>query len=656
LRLPKTKVNWTTLLGQVMAVCNSHSGTQKHSVLSYEAVFGQKYHPQLKCNMSEMRECRSIFQRLKLSPDERLQTYVWDHDIVDIELDSAEFDDNDSLHDTDKEEGVELGDDAFPELMVNEDDSMEHEFQDCYEGLVDPGMVDGDGDNNDGEQHHNMDPLVVAPQGDNGDDVVVSAPTVSPPVLCQITLDSPPPVAHEPYTEPFTFHVSEYSIFTVQAWDHGNIARSYQSLGTRQEFQFVWPTLTCCDCCFPHGSTQIQVGDNDYVASLANTTNWYDGVFISLFAQLAVHYVHITYNKRPSISTQVNMPLLIQVTFPKQTLVKGQYKALPQDVTTVVAVLHDADHYAVLEIDIPNKKVHVYDGLYRDLDRWVDHVFSAMKRCMLCDLQAAHLCESDQPKMMTLGASRHPRLSIEGYKLTVGNTEWKFQRGHFIKQVDLFSCGPIACAKILEMFHLTSPFEVKLAYDTNSICNLVTGTWTCFITCCESDLILQVREQIPLRTPTAEEGDVVLPLRNRTSTAPIVDPVIAAAAAASAQAEIDHHKLCFCCCDSPDLELVRVQCCQQTYHHQCLQAHLGTNSLCAYCRSAVIKIAGVLALPTIDRSEILSVIMSPPQRTPTEKRDLQLLWMDETPLRIADTLRTESQEKNKRDNSNRQKR
>ena len=49
-------------------------------------------------------------------------------------------------------------------------------------------------------------------------------------------------------------------------------------------------------------------------------------------------------------------------------MVEGQYKALPPGVTRVVAVLHEADHYAVLEIDILNKKVYVYDGLYRDLD------------------------------------------------------------------------------------------------------------------------------------------------------------------------------------------------------------------------------------------------------------------------------------------------
>jgi hypothetical protein len=46
--------------------------------------------------------------------------------------------------------------------------------------------------------------------------------------------------------------------------------------------------------------------------------------------------------------------------------------------------------------------------------------------------------------------------------------EWRFERGHFIKQLDTFNCSPIACMKILEMFHLTSDYEVKLACAINS--------------------------------------------------------------------------------------------------------------------------------------------------------------------------------------------
>jgi hypothetical protein len=247
-------------------------------------------------------------------------------------------------------------------------------------------------------------------------------------------------------------------------------------------------------------------------------------------------------------------------------LVEGQYKAVPPGVTRVVAVLHEADHYTVLEIDILNKKVYVYDGLYRDLNRWFDYVFSAMKRCMICDLKAVHLCHPDDPKSMKVGGLRHPKMSIKGYILTVGIHEWRFERGHFVKQTDPVNCGPIACTKIIDMFHLISAYEVKLAYAVNGIRKLVTEHWTRFAGQCEQDLLVHVREHLPLRIPTVEDSNLLLPLRNTFSTASIRDPVVAAAAAALAQAEIDEHQLCFCYCDLPNMELVRLKCCKQTIH------------------------------------------------------------------------------------------
>jgi hypothetical protein len=88
-----------------------------------------------------------------------------------------------------------------------------------------------------------------------------------------------------------------------------------------------------------------------------------------------------------------------------------------------------------------------------------------------------------------------------------------------------------------------------------------------------------------------------------------------------------------------------MKCCKQTIHQQCVVAYLGINSECAYCCGAVINIAGVLALPTIDRCEIIPTTTSTPQQTPTVKQDLQLMLLDQTPLRLSDQLRTELQEK-----------
>ncbi len=53
------------------------------------------------CSLAEIRECRSISQRLQISPDERLEKYIKDNDIVDIDVDkfvlAADFDEVDEL-------------------------------------------------------------------------------------------------------------------------------------------------------------------------------------------------------------------------------------------------------------------------------------------------------------------------------------------------------------------------------------------------------------------------------------------------------------------------------------------------------------------------------------------------------------------------------
>ena len=119
--LQSLKVNWTNLLKQVMLVCNSHSGQKKYDDSSYKGVFGQRYHPQLKCNLEDMRTCWSIYQRLRLSPDEHLEACVYENNIVDIKFDNdiitaaADVMNNDDVTNYEDEVGQEVDDNAFPE-------------------------------------------------------------------------------------------------------------------------------------------------------------------------------------------------------------------------------------------------------------------------------------------------------------------------------------------------------------------------------------------------------------------------------------------------------------------------------------------------------------------------------------------------------------
>jgi hypothetical protein len=75
--------------------------------------------------------------------------------------------------------------------------------------------------------------------------------------------------------------------------------------------------LTCGECCFTHAKTLISVGDMDYLISNRSTNRWYDGVFISSFAQLAAHYAHITILEQLSVlGDSYKQPLLLHVTYP----------------------------------------------------------------------------------------------------------------------------------------------------------------------------------------------------------------------------------------------------------------------------------------------------------------------------------------------------
>jgi hypothetical protein len=393
---------------------------------------------------------------------------------------------------------------------------------------------------------------------------------------------------------------AEYSTFTVaEAWEHGNIARKQSSLGDNRWYNFLWPTLSCDDCCHPHGCFQLQVGDDGYIDRISNTSDWYDGTFILSFAQLAAHYAHSTVALSELGPTYPDvLPQLIHVTYPRGEVSVDQCCALRTDTTTVVAVLHNKDHYGVLEIDIKKRLIRIYDGLNRNLDRWFVFIFNALKRFMLCPLSASPKPVPD--KAVTV--KRHGRSSrsakgsqksIEEYQIEIGSSPWRYERGTFIRQVDGFNCDPIACVKILEMFCLATHVDLELGYQMGRLRPVVKQYWERFVSRLNSDLIIRVRE---LRQACATES---------TATSSQAATIISATAQASEKAEIDTNYLCSLCCDSPHMDVLRLTCCQNT-HRQCFIAHLmNFSTQCPYCRAVVDDIAPVLELPFIDRSSTI---------------------------------------------------
>ena len=101
-----------------------------------------------------------------------------------------------------------------------------------------------------------------------------SPPNIGTPTVVQAVVESA--LSADPaYNRTSLLPDSVATMLTVpQAWERGTITQLETSLSDQQVYNFLWPRLTCRHCCFQNGNVLIQVGDDAYLDSIANTTNW----------------------------------------------------------------------------------------------------------------------------------------------------------------------------------------------------------------------------------------------------------------------------------------------------------------------------------------------------------------------------------------------
>ncbi len=280
-RMQCSETNWMKILDQVMSMCNSHSGIRKYSTSSYQAVFGQPYHPELRCTVAELRECTTIGQRLNLSPDDRLAKYVREYDIVDYISKLAgggsslvSNDDDADVNGDNEEEGLDLSDDAFPDALSDndaDDDGAEcpslpgidfsagsvdvfSEFQSSptqelcafsvpVEGST-KNLCAGDGQSTTTSSMEACGTPAITQDHDHtakkvmnqSDDIVSLSSTSSHEDRGN---------ANRCQNVNWSYaRAAEYSTFTVaEAWEHGNIARKQSSLGDNCQYNFLWSSF-----------------------------------------------------------------------------------------------------------------------------------------------------------------------------------------------------------------------------------------------------------------------------------------------------------------------------------------------------------------------------------------------------------------------------
>jgi hypothetical protein len=239
----------------------------------------------------------------------------------------------------------------------------------------------------------------------------------------------------------------------------------------------------------------------------------------------------------------------------------------------------------VLEIDIPRKCIVIFDGLYRDMLQWMNHVVTSLKRARLIGVdETCNAKDTGEFTEIPDSRCREPVRSSQGYMLSFDvSQQWKLERGHFVRQLEGYNCGPIACTKILEIFGLVTKFVIHHVYGLGTIRNLVTDQWKRFLFHCNDDLIVRMQQQRPiavLREAYASKGGNMSSQAN-TST---FDPL----------------DICFCFDDESRMDIVRLVCCKNYIHRECLLTWLEFESSCPYCRRPIDDIAKINCQPVID--------------------------------------------------------
>jgi hypothetical protein len=177
-----------------------------------------------------------------------------------------------------------------------------------------------------------------------------------------------------------------------------------------------------------------------------------------------------------------DVPQLTHVTYPNSHMTINDYKALPSSIKHIVAVMHTELNYAVMEITIDTKTIKIFDGLHWPLIDWKDHAIRAMRKCMLVDpfvVPNSAQFNADTAVYEYVGRSRKPKECVNGYDIIIAMQKWQLERGYFLHQLDGNNCGPIACMKIMELFHSIDVEEAREVYEKKNIHQFIMAEWEC---------------------------------------------------------------------------------------------------------------------------------------------------------------------------------
>ncbi|KAG9299155.1 hypothetical protein G9A89_022628 [Geosiphon pyriformis] len=230
---------------------------------------------------------------------------------------------------------------------------------------------------------------------DNSDEVQVVSP---PPTQVYDNKIDPPTSTHNSYSVEEAFRLGKTTKVTIDD----------------TVYRLCHPRVVCQRCNEYAPSRTISAAEEPYYELYTQQHRWFFPDIVTTFGILCSHDTHrddMIYvdSTLPSVSTGSS---------------KTKTESLPKEIRTIISVVFNQRHYAVMRLQLDSKIAYFYDGLAMPLDNWEPHMKFILTRY---DIQP------------------------EAWKVTAG-TGRDGMDDITIKQNDQSNCGPIACMVLWKLF------------------------------------------------------------------------------------------------------------------------------------------------------------------------------------------------------------
>ena len=239
-------------------------------------------------------------------------------------------------------------------------------------------------------------------------------------------------------------------------------------------YKCLYPRLYCEEC---DADCYICGYDEKYLDAHSKNKGWYDTKFINIFSRMVCHVGH---SKDPSKKGQKtpNTPELLICVFPVDMASYNNeaIEVIQPKKDRLVVLFCVESHYAVCEVILKDRVMRISDGLDKPLSKWSPQAEYVLKKIGVVP---------PDTYVNIIGRQMGATIVMNGIP------PWNLLPDDFLHQSDEHNCGPIACLKFMDLFHIMPKADIEKSKQTYR--QLVTQQYSVLFEKMKFDLVIAQR-------------------------------------------------------------------------------------------------------------------------------------------------------------------